>query len=83
VVDSEKLSKLRLLRVLRLVKLLRIVRASRVLERWEFQLGILHNTLLSYKLGFGLIFVNHWLACWWSMVPFLQVGEGIYYSSKI
>jgi hypothetical protein len=62
----------RLIRCLRLLKMVRIVRASRVFTRWEFHLGLIHTTLMSYKLLFGLVVMSHWFACAWCMMAFLQ-----------
>ena len=62
-VGNEDIEKVRLVRLLRLLRLLRILRASRVLQRWEFKLGIISTTLKTYKVGFGLLVGTHWLAC--------------------
>jgi hypothetical protein len=73
--NRDDIVRLRLIRLLRLVKLLRIVRASRVFERWEFQVGLIHSTVVMYKLAFGLIVINHWFACAWAMGPYLEDPE--------
>jgi hypothetical protein len=60
-------TKFRIVRLLRLLKLLRIVRASRVFQRWEFKLGIIHSTKKAITLLFSLLTATHWLACAWAM----------------
>jgi hypothetical protein len=68
---------LRLVRLMRLAKLLRILRASRIFQRWELRLGLMHTTYVSIQLFGTLIFVNHWLACCWGLTAFLQ-SEGAF-----
>jgi potassium voltage-gated channel Eag-related subfamily H protein 7 len=69
---SGDISALRLVRLCRLAKLLRILRASRIFNRWETRLGLQHTTMMTFKLCFMLLASNHWLACLWGMLAYMQ-----------
>ena len=74
--NSEQLKKqaqiFRLLRLVRLIKLFRILRGSRIIIRWERKFSVTHSTKTLMALTLSIIFVQHWLACAWALVPFMQ-----------
>jgi hypothetical protein len=72
---SGSLEKFRLVRLLRLLRLLRLMKASRVLQRWEFKLGIISRTLKAYKLLFTLTMSTHWIACAWALFATMEPRE--------
>jgi len=70
--DSSQGSRTQLLkitRLMRLIKLLRIMRASRMLERFQDTLTIKFGVIKLWKYSLGTLFICHWLACMWSLVP--------------
>ena len=75
------ISILRLIRLLRLFKLLRIVRASRIFKRWESKLGLQHTTMMTFKLCITLFIFNHWLACCWGLLAYLQTETTLTWQS--
>ena len=66
---------LRIVRLLRLAKLLRVFRASRLIDRWQSRLSLGYGHMTMIKFGVFLIVVCHWLACFWRMVPDLEIKE--------
>jgi potassium voltage-gated channel Eag-related subfamily H protein 7 len=74
-------AKFRIVRLLRLLKLLRIVRASRVFQRWEFKLGIIHSTKKAGVLSFCLATAVHWFACAWAMFASLEPPDEFTWAS--
>ncbi len=63
---------IRFIRIPRLLKLLRLTRLMRIFRHWESHFGVLHQNMLALRLALMLFAVNHWLACVWGMIPFLQ-----------
>jgi len=77
--DSGRVSKLRIIRLVRLfrlVKLLRILRTSRIVARLENNNGILFSvrSLVKFMLATALVF--HWLACLWSFFGRMSFDSG-------
>jgi hypothetical protein len=70
--NSGDMMLLRLIRLARLVKLLRLLRASRIFNRWEIRLGMQHSTFLTIKLLVKIAALNHWMACCWGLLAFMQ-----------
>jgi|EP00505_MAST-04D_sp_SCG-Rhode-Island_P002951 potassium voltage-gated channel Eag-related subfamily H protein 7 len=70
---GDSLKALRVIRLLRLAKLLRVFRASRMLDRWQnkLSLGFGHITMIKFLIS--VIIICHWLACFWRMIPDLEL----------
>jgi hypothetical protein len=67
---------LRMIRLFRLVKLGRVGKSSSVfVQKFEFQRGIVHTTLMGYQVGMQLMVMIHWLACFWAMLPTLEPAD--------
>mmetsp|Transcript_27390 Transcript_27390/g.89649 ORF Transcript_27390/g.89649 Transcript_27390/m.89649 type:complete len:686 (+) Transcript_27390:150-2207(+) len=60
---------LRLTRLLRLFKLLRVLRSGRILRRLEDNINVDYNLLMLNKFIIGTLFIAHWLACIWGLLP--------------
>ena len=72
---GSNLRALRIVRLLRLAKLLRVFRASRLIDRWQSRLSLGYGHMTMIKFGVFLIVVCHWLACFWRMVPDIELKE--------
>ena len=70
---GSNLRALRIVRLLRLAKLLRVFRASRLIDRWQSRLSLGYGHMTMIKFGVFLIIVCHWLACFWRMVPDIEL----------
>lgn len=66
--DLALLKLLRFLRLTRLVKLLRILRASRMIKKWQSNVGLKTTTVNVGKTVILVIIIVHWFACGYKIV---------------
>ena len=72
----------RFIRLPRLLKLLRLSRVIKIFRRWESYFGVLHQNMMMLQLAMMLFALNHWMACLWGLLPFLQAeGAHTWYSA--
>ena len=60
-----KVKALRFARVMRILKLARIFRLSRIIQRWESQVGVSYSVMAVTKDLLALLMLTHWGACFW------------------
>lgn len=67
--SATNLKMIRLVKLLRLLKLLRVLKSSRIIRRWEAQMGMSYAklTVLSFTVFLGT--AVHWTACVWRLAP--------------
>lgn len=79
-VDSAMLSSLKILRILRLLrlfKLIKILRSAAILSKWQSRVGIKYSVMSLAKYMVMIVFVAHWMACFWHVVTRLE-DDGSY-----
>jgi len=79
-VDSAMLSSLKILRILRLLrlfKLIKILRSAAILSKWQSRVGIKYSVMSLAKYMVMIVFVAHWMACFWHVVTRLE-DDGAY-----
>ena len=54
------------------IKLFRFLRIGRMMKRWEQRLDIKYSHMAIFKFAFLIIFVCHWLACFWMIAAHLS-----------
>lgn len=62
----------RLVRVLRLVRMMRLVRVIKLFKRWQIHLGSSYAAIEIIRCLGSMLFVVHWLSCFWA-----YVGESV------
>jgi potassium voltage-gated channel Eag-related subfamily H protein 7 len=67
--EVSQMKSMRLVRLLRLLKLLRVLRSSRIVSRWESQLGLSYASLACLKYAILLGTALHWIACLLFLMP--------------
>lgn len=63
---------LRILRLLRLFKLVKILRSAAILSRWQSRVGIKYSVMSLAKYMTVIVFVAHWMGCFWHVVTRLE-----------
>jgi len=63
---------LRILRLLRLFKLVKILRSAAILSKWQSRVGIKYSVMSLAKYMIMILFVAHWMACFWHVVTRLE-----------
>lgn len=63
---------LRILRLLRLMKLIKIMRSADILSRWQSRVGVKYSAMSLAKYMTIIIFVAHWMGCFWHVVTRLE-----------
>jgi len=71
------LASVKIVRLIRLLKLLRLLRGSRMIHRWQAEVGISYRKTLLYQLFFGAIAAAHWFACTLGITSRIQNANGI------
>eukprot|EP00239_Pterosperma_sp_CCMP1384_P005519 CAMPEP_0197845274 /NCGR_PEP_ID=MMETSP1438-20131217/2229_1 /TAXON_ID=1461541 /ORGANISM="Pterosperma sp., Strain CCMP1384" /LENGTH=787 /DNA_ID=CAMNT_0043456501 /DNA_START=335 /DNA_END=2698 /DNA_ORIENTATION=+ len=69
---TSNLKVVRIVRLLRLAKLARILRAGRMFQRFETAYAINYSQLSLVKFTIVIIFLAHWMACFWALVEDIQ-----------
>lgn len=75
VVGSDVVSRLKILRILRLLrlfKLIKILRSAAILRRWQSRVGIKYSIMSLAKYMTFIVFVAHWMGCFWHVVTRLE-----------
>merc|ERR1711970_73619 len=75
VLNNSALSQLKILRILRLLrlfKLVKILRSAAILSKWQSRVGIKYSVMSLAKYMLMIIFVAHWMACFWHVVTRLE-----------
>lgn len=63
---------LRIFRLFRLFKLIKILRSAPILSRWQSRVGIKYSVMSLAKYMVMIVFVAHWMACFWHVVTRLE-----------